>query len=141
MKDINVEQIMKEIREDAAAKGADKIPLRFADVSLADNCLEIPERLDSAILQKEIVNLNALWDTSLAIETRSNSKLKLFIKKILNKMVMVVMRPNVVAQTIFNSSVVNIMNQMHCLVDENEEMKKELQQLRNEIRQLKAEIK
>ena len=141
MKDINVEQIMKEIREDAAAKGADKIPLRFADVSLADNCLEIPERLDSAILQKEIVNLNALWDTSLAIETRSNSKLKLFIKKILNKMVMVVMRPNVVAQTIFNSSVVNIMNQMHCLVDENEEMKKELQQLRNEIIQLKAEIK
>lgn len=141
MKDINVEQIMKEIREDAATKGADKIPLRFADVSLADNCLEIPERLDSAILQKEIVNLNALWDTSLAIETRSNSKLKLFIKKILNKMVLIVMRPNIVAQTIFNSSVVNIMNQMHCLVDENEEMKKELQQLRNEIIQLKAEIK
>lgn len=141
MQEINVEQIMKEIREDAAGKGMDKIPLKFADVSLADSCLEMPERLDSTTLQKEIVNLNALWDTSLAIETRSNSRLKLFVKKILNKMVMLVMRPNIVAQTIFNSSVVSIMNQINCLVAENEEMKKELQQLKNEMAQLKTEMK
>ncbi|MBQ8189521.1 MAG: hypothetical protein IJZ44_07050 [Lachnospiraceae bacterium] len=138
MKEINVEQIMQEIRADAKNRKADSVPLRFADVSLADSKLEMPTRLETEILKKEIVNLNALWDTSLAIDINSNSKIKVFVKKILYKMVMTIMRSNILSQTIFNLSVVNIMNQMNCLVEENEAMKKELQQIKQEVEQLRA---
>lgn len=140
MQEINVEQIMQEIRDDVAKKGMDKVPLQFADVCLVDNKLELPEKLDAETMKKEIIALHALWDTTEAIETRSTNKVKLAVKKLLTKMVMVVMKSNIIAQTVFNFSVVNIMGQVNCLVEENGRMKQQLEELQKEVESLKAKM-
>lgn len=132
MQEINVEEIMKEIREDIKAKGMETQKLEFADVSLVDNNFDLPEKYDDDMMQRELVNLNGLWDTSLE-EVRSNNPVKKLVKKILQKAVGVIMRPHVTEQTIFNASVVHSINMLSCLAKENAELKAELANLKKQV--------
>ncbi len=140
MQEINVEEIMKEIRKEVAEKGMKDEPLKFADVSLAENVMDIPEKFDADTTQKEILNMNALWDTIQSNEIRSTNGVKLAIKKVLNRAVMTIMRPVVIAQDIFNSSVVGTMNQLSCMIEENEQLKKEMEELKHEVELLKNAV-
>ena len=139
MQGINVEQIMKEIRDEVSEKGYKKSDLRFADVSAAGEGLELPTEYDPEGMKKQITYLNAIWETASTIETRSTNKIKLFIKKIINKMVMVVMWPNIVAQDVFNLAVVNTFNQMKLMTEEFEQLKSEHEELMKKYDELLKE--
>ena len=90
-------------------------------------------------MKKQITYLNAIWETASTIETRSTNKVKLFIKKIINKMVMVVMWPNIVAQDVFNLAVVNTFNQMKLMTEEFEQLKSEHEELMKKYDELLKE--
>lgn len=136
MQEINVEQIMQEIRDEVAKKGLKASDLRFADVSAAGEGLELPTEYDPEGMKKQITYLNAIWETADAIETRSTNKVKLFVKKIINKMVMVVMWPNIVAQDVFNLAVVNTFNQMKLMTEEFEALKQDHEDLKKKYEEL-----
>lgn len=138
MQEINVEQIMSEIREEVAKKNIQEPSVRFCDISSAKE-FELPKSLGQDAIRKEIMHLNAIWDTTPALEIKTTNKVKRTIKGIINKFVFLSVRANIDAQNLFNYSVVNVMNQMNCLVEENEKMKTELQQLKEEIAELKKE--
>lgn len=138
MQEINVEQIMQGIREDVEKKNIQEPPVRFSEISSTKE-FELPKTLEQDVIRKEIMHLNAIWDTTPALEIKTNSKMKRIIKRIINKFVFLSVRANIDAQNLFNYSVVNLMSQMNCLVEENEKMKTELQQLREEMAEMKKE--
>lgn len=137
MQEINVEEIMREIREEIKSKGMEKQTLQFADVSLAEDAFEIPEHYNENLMRKELVNINGLWDTTMDTQVLSRGKLKKAVKKVLRKAVSVVVQQHIEEQVVFNASVVNSINMLHCIAAENEELKKEVVQLKQEVEQLK----
>ncbi|MGN0249318.1 MAG: hypothetical protein ACI4C0_08475 [Lachnospiraceae bacterium] len=139
MQEINVEQIMQDIRKEVSEKGLKASDLRFADVSVAGEGLDLPTEYDPESMKKQITYLNAVWETASAIETRSTNKVKLFVKKIINKMVMIVMWPNIVAQDVFNLAVVNTFNQMKLMTEEFEKLQKDHEDLKKKYEELLKE--
>lgn len=138
MQEINVEEIMQEIRKEIKEKGIEEQKLQFADVSLAENTFEMPEKYDSFMMQKELLNLNGLWDTSLQ-EVRSTNGIKKAVKKVLKKAVNVIMGPHIAQQTAFNASVAHSIDLLNCLAKENEELRAEVEEMKKQVEQLKRE--
>lgn len=139
MQEINIEEIMQEIRDEVKAKGMEDQKLQFADVSLAEDTFELPEKYDSFMMQKELLNLNGLWDTSLQ-EIRSTSKVKKAVKKVIKKAVGLIINPHIAQQTAFNASVVHSINMLNCLEKENEELRARVDSLKNQIEQINQKI-
>lgn len=139
MQEINVEEIMQEIREEIKAKGMEDQKLEFADVSMVESSLELPEKYDPDMMQKELLNLNNLWDTSLE-EVRSKNPVKKAVKKVLQKAVGVIVRSHITEQTIFNASVVHSINMLNCLAKENVDLKMEVESLKEQVEQLSKKI-
>lgn len=137
MQEINVEEIMNTIREEIKEKKMEGQPLQFADISMADDVFDVPTRYNENMMKKELVNLNGLWDTSLDAKVLSRGKIKGAVKKILNKAVCVIVRPHIEKQVIFNASVVNGINMLHCVARENEQQRKEIEALKKELETLK----
>lgn len=135
MQEINVDKIMEEIREEIRDKGMEEQKLKFADVSLADDFLDLPEKYDDAMMHRELVNLNGIWDTSLE-ELQSSHPLKRAVKKVIQKAVRMVVSPHVAKQVAFNASVVNSINLLNCLADENKALRKEVEALREQVKRL-----
>ncbi len=140
MQEINVEEIMQEIREEIKEKGMEKQKLEFADVNLADDFFELPQKYDGDMMQKELLHLNGLWDTSLA-EQQSTNAVKKAIKKVLGRAVGVIVRPHVAEQVTFNASVVNSINMLQCLAKENEDLKTEVAVLKEQMQQLSEAVR
>lgn len=139
MQEINIEEIMQEIREEVKAKGIEDQKLQFADVSLAEDSFELPEKYDSFMMQKELLNMNGLWDTSLQ-EIHSTSGVKKAIKKVLKKAIGLIINPHIAQQTAFNASVVHGINLLNCLAKENEELRAEVDSLKQQIEQINQKI-
>lgn len=135
MQEINVDKIMEEIREEIEEKGIKNQPLEFADVNLAADFLELPEKYDKDMMHRELVNLNGVWDTSLE-ELQSNHPLKRAVKKVIQKAVRMVVSSHVAKQVAFNASVVDSINMLNCIARENEELKEEVRQLKEQMKQL-----
>lgn len=139
MQEINIEEIMQEIRDEVKAKGMKDQKLQFADVSLAEDAFELPEKYDSFMMEKELLNLNGLWDTSLQ-EIRSASKLKKAVKKALKKAIGLIINPHIAQQTAFNASVVHSINMLNCLEKENEELRAQVEDLKRQIDRINEKI-
>ncbi len=133
MKTVNTEEIMNKIREDVKAERENGEPLTFADVNKADDIFVIPDKYSDNLMQKELANINGLWDTSLDKEILSNNGFKKFIKKFFRKIVMAVMNPHIEKQLAFNVSMVNGMNMLRCAVYDNHELKKEVSELKKRL--------
>lgn len=140
MQEINVDKIMEEIREEIKEKGMEKQKPEFADVSFADDFFEMPQKYDKDMMQKELLHLNGLWDTSL-VELQSTNAVKKAVKQVLGRAVGVIMRPHVVEQVTFNAAVVNSINMLQCLAKENEDLKAEVAVLREQVKQLNETVR
>ena len=141
MTDINSEQIMNELRKEIAEKGIDKEPLKFADVNRAEASFHLPTKYNEEMMKRELVNVNGLWDSSLEPGVKSTNPIKKKIKTMVYKMVTAIMNPHLEKQVIFNASVANSMNMMHCLAEENASLKEQVKELTERIEKLEGTAK
>ena len=138
---INVEQIMKEIREDIKQKGYTGDLLSFEDVNEgagiinADNAVFSFEGLVS-----ELQAANAGYVVKY-YRNPGNNGIKSFMKKAIRKMLCFLINPMAEEQTNFNACVVRSLNQIVPYISEQEEKQKEyrlrIQDLETELQKAK----
>ena len=112
---INVESIMKEIKKEIEVKGYTNDLLSFDDV-IVD------------------VGSNHEWEVN-PYRPLQGGKVTVFFKKAIRKLVYFFVEPIVMAQDGFNASIVRLMNQMNCYIEEKD---KEIAELKKEIEELKG---
>lgn len=138
--EINIESIMQEIRADIREKGYTNELLSFNDV-IVDTSSMNASKFDKISFNEEIYTVNHSWNVQ-AYRAISGSKVAVFFKKVIRKMVYFFVEPIVMEQDGFNASVVRVMNQMNCYIDEknreNEDLKKQVEELTAKIEKLEV---
>lgn len=136
MQQIDIEQIMNEIREEIKEKGITETPLPFRDPYETELPFAMPQSFSKEELHNETINAMALYDTAIQPITCA-SGIKGFIKKILNKIAFFSMNTHMVSQNTFNIAVVNALLQVNALAEENQKLQDQVERLEREISKLK----
>ena len=135
--DINIESIMQEIKADIKEKGYTNDILSFNDIVIDTSTMNA-SKFDKIAFNEEIYTVNHTWNVQ-AYRVLSGSRLALFYKKVVRKLVYFFVEPIVLEQDGFNASIVRLMNQMNCYVDEtkqqNEVLVKQVEELTEKIKQ------
>lgn len=128
---VNVNEIMKEIRNDIQEKGYTNDMLSFDDV-IVDVGTGHVTKFDKVKFNEEIFNINHEWNVQ-AYRPLQGGKVSVFFKKVIRRLVYFFVEPIVLAQDGFNASLVRMMNQMNCYIDEQNEQIKELKEKIDEL--------
>ena len=131
---INVESIMKEIKKEIEVKGYTNDLLSFDDVVVDVGAMNV-NKFDKIKFNEDIYVANHEWEVN-HYRTLQGNKVTVFFKKVIRKLVYFFVEPIVMAQDGFNASIVRMMNQMNCYIEEKD---KEIAELKKEIEQLKSE--
>lgn len=139
--EINIEEIIRKIREEIREKGYQETDLSFEDIPIpeapvlpASNMTQIPQSQDDLRAILDYLNANCTHDIMLPIES-SNP-----VKKIVRKLVRFLFYPVLAKQNEVNASLVNalaILTKRLALVSENEQRMAELQ---GRVDSLEAEL-
>ena len=131
---INVEEIMKQIKADINAKGYTNDLLSFDDVVVDVSSMNVV-KFDKLQFKEDLYVANHEWNVN-PYRPLQGGKIRVFIRKVIRKLVYFFVEPIVMAQDGFNASVVRMMNQMNCYIDQQE---KEIEELKAKISQLESE--
>lgn len=131
-KEINIESIMQEIRNDIREKGYTSDLLSFDDI-IVDTSSINAVKFDKVKFNEDMYSINHEWDVQ-AYRPLQGNKIAVFFKKVIRKCVYFFVEPIVLSQDGFNASLVRMMNQMNCYIEERDH---EIAQLKEEIEQLK----
>ena len=124
--DINVEEIMEQIRENIKERGYDKIPLSFEDIKISEPVIKGMVKYNPYLFNKEMTYLNNNWNNDWDIPI-SGGGIRAIIKKTVRKVSRFILIPIVSFQNEYNASNVRLMKQMGCRIDELEKQVAELQ--------------
>jgi len=124
--DINVEEIMEQIRENIKERGYDKIPLSFEDIKISDPVIKGDAKYDPNSFNKEMTYLNNNWNNDWNIPI-SGGGMRAKLKKVVRKVTRFIVAPIVSFQNEYNASNVRLMKQMECRIEELEKQVAELQ--------------
>lgn len=144
MKEINIEDIMKDIRNEISEKGYTNDMLSFNDINVDTSDLGA-DKFDKELFKEEIYSMNAGWNVQTYhpfIATGSiKSKLIVFVKKVIRKFIKFYVEPIVNEQNAFNAVVVRSFNLLECYINENSNVKskseinnRDIVEQQNEIR-------
>ena len=125
---INVESIMKEIKKEIEVKGYTNDLLSFDDVIVDVGSMNV-NKFDKVKFNEDIYVANHEY------RPLQGGKVTVFFKKAIRKLVYFFVEPIVMAQDGFNASIVRLMNQMNCYIEEKD---KEIAELKKEIEELKG---
>ena len=131
---INVEEIMKQIKADINAKGYTNDLLSFDDVVVDVSSMNVV-KFDKLQFKEDLYVANHEWNVN-PYRPLQGGRIRVFIRKVIRKLVYFFVEPIVMAQDGFNASIVRMMNQMNCYIDQQE---KEIEELRSKISQLESE--
>lgn len=115
MEMINVEQIMEEIREEIKKKGYKESDLSFQDIPIKEDIAEV-EQYDEQKLQEllHLVNTSTRVDYYKPIIGKGP---KAIIKKAIRKIMKPLLLPLCQEQEQYNSSAVQVINQMYLYIE------------------------
>ena len=130
---INVESIMKEIKKEIEVKGYTNVLLSFDDVIVDVGSMNV-NKFDKVKFNEDIYVANHEWEVN-PYRPLQGGKVTVFFKKAIRKLVYFFVEPIVMAQDGFNASIVRLMNQMNCYIEEKD---KEIAELKKEIEELKG---
>ena len=119
---INVESIMKEIKKEIEVKGYTNDLLSFDDVIVDVGSMNV-NKFDKVKFNEDIYVANHEWEVN-PYRPLQGGKVTVFF-----------VEPIVMAQDGFNASIVRLMNQMNCYIEEKD---KEIAELKKEIEELKG---
>lgn len=132
--EINIESIMTEIRDDIRKKGYTNDLLSFDDVIVDTGSINVT-KFEKVKFNEEIFTINHEWDVQ-AYRPLHGNKVAVFFKKVIRKLVYFFVEPIVLAQNGFNASLVRMMNEMNCYIEERDQ---EIAELKEEVAKLKGE--
>ena len=132
-KQINVQEIMKQIKKDIEVKGYTNDLLSFDDVIVDAGSLNA-NKFDKVKFNEDLYVANHEWEVNPYRPLQGN-KISVFFKKAIRKTEYFFVEPIVMAQDGFNASLVRLMNQMGCYIDE---QNKEIAELKKQIEELKG---
>lgn len=133
--EINIEAIMQEIRAEIKEKGYTNDLLSFNDIVIDTSTLNVA-KFDKVAFNEEIYTINHGWEIP-AYRVLSGNPVKVFFQKVIRKLVYFFVEPIVLEQNGFNASMVRLMNQMNCYIDETQQEKQALLQ---EIQDLQKKL-
>ena len=122
---INVESIMKEIKKEIEVKGYTNDLLSFDDVIVDVGSMNV-NKFDKVKFNEDIYVANHEWEVN-PYRPLQGGKVTVFFKKAIRKLVYFFVE--------FNASIVRLMNQMNCYIEEKD---KEIAELKKEIEELKG---
>jgi hypothetical protein len=130
---INIEDIMQEIKADIKEKGYTNDLLSFDDVVIDVSSMNAT-KFNRIQFNEDLYVANHEWEVNPYRPLQGN-KVTVFFKKVIRKLVYFFVEPIVMAQDGFNASLVRMMNQMSCYIDEQnkeiEDLKKRIEKLEN----------
>lgn len=130
---LNIEEIMSQIKKDIEVKGYTNDLLSFDDVIVDVSSMNV-NKFDKVRFNEDLYVANHEWEVNPYRPIQGN-KVTVFIKKAIRKCVYFFVEPIVMAQDGFNASLVRMMNQMGCYIDE---QNKEIAELKKQIEELKG---
>lgn len=142
---INVEEIIREIRDEIKKRGYTDEMLGFSEITYSSEA----ETVYNISTCKEIVcNLNCNWNVEWYREIPGNNFIR-FLKKVIRKSCAFLIRPMSEQQVFFNANVTNGFNQLMAYIEDLENQKstyeeeiksleEKIVKLENTIKQMKA---
>ncbi len=142
MSEINVEEIMEQIRQEIKEKGLEYEILRFEEL-YADNkntlLGEHAEPFDLMILLGNVSDMNYYYLYSVNRDVGGNTISRL-IKKSIRKLVRFYVQPLILDQMNFNTAAVRAMNSLRNYIVENEGMQIRLNEMAEKIEHLENKL-
>lgn len=135
MSEINIEEIMNQIRREISEKGLDHELLRFEEVKNEDNSflnISNAEPFDLMLFLGNANDMNCyyLFDVNREMDGGILSKL---IKKTIRRIVRFYVQPLILDQMSFNTATVRTMNSVRNYILENETLKVKIQEMDERI--------
>lgn len=130
---INIENIMEQIKNDISAKGYTNDLLSFDDVVVDVSSMNVL-MFDRVKFNEDLYVANHEWEVN-PYRPLQGGKVRVFFRKVIRKLVYFFVEPIVMAQDGFNASIVRMMNQMSCYIDE---QNKEIESLKAKISELEG---
>lgn len=142
MEHINTEEIMKEIKTQIAERGYSRTELRFADVvgGMENSLGEIPDYFELQNFDMTVDQMDAKRDVQ-CWRVLSGSRISMFAKKVIRKLVKFYVEPIVKSQNEFNFYTTSAMSQMRAKYEDEQEIKlsemqKRIEELEKRCREL-----
>lgn len=134
---INIEEIMKEIRQNIKDRGYDKVPVSFEEIEMKSSVLKIGTGYNSDEFINELEFLDGNCTTSFHVPIAGGNPIFVFIKKVIRKMTRFIVAPLVDFQNAYNVSNLKCMNQVSEYISEMEKYKSRIEQLEKELKEMK----
>lgn len=138
--EINIEEIMQEIRENIKQRGYEQEILSFDDVKLSPSAIKPTSGFSADDLIQEVDYMNRNWCNAYAVPISSKNPVAVLIKKVMQKLTNFIVFPIVNFQNEYNASNVRCVNQMKEYIAEMEEYKAKIEKLEKELKQVKAQL-
>lgn len=135
--EINVEEIMKEIRQNIRERGYDKEPLSFEEVQVSKPAIASDVGYSVDLFLYELGYLNHNWSNSFQAPVTGRNPLVVFIKRVVRKFTRFIIFPIVNFQNSYNGSNVRCLNQIKEYMAEMDVYKQRIEQLEKEIEYIK----
>ncbi len=137
--EINIEEIMKEIRQNIKDRGYDKEPISFDEIEMPKAVMQNGEKYDEEVLLSELDFLMHNCSNSFHVPVNGRNPFTVFIKKVIRKLTRFIVIPLVDFQNAYNVSNLKCINQMKAYMAELEEYKTKIDKLENELKEMKGE--
>lgn len=135
--EINVEEIMEEIRQNIRERGYDKEPLSFEEVQVSKPAIVADGGYSADQFLYELGYINHNWNNNFQVPVTGRNLLAVFIKKVIRKLTRFIVFPIVNFQNSYNGSNVRCMNQIKEYMAEMDVYKQRIEQLEKEIEYIK----
>ncbi|MBR3515266.1 MAG: hypothetical protein IKO10_02840 [Lachnospiraceae bacterium] len=134
--EINVEEIMEQIRTNIRERGYDKIPLSFEDVPISQPLIAGEVEYDAMVLRQEVQYLNQNWNNNWNVPV-SGGGLRAKFKKLIRKLTRFIIAPIVAFQNEYNASNVRAIQQLAAYAKMMDEYKLRIEELEQQVKELK----
>ncbi len=118
--ELNIEQIMQEIREEIKARKLEETKLSFDDIVINEPLVKADSKFSSELLQKQVAYLNQNWNVPIDTPYYTSNGLYNHVKKFIKKMTRFIVVPLVLSQNELNASVTRAFNEMSAYIAEQE---------------------
>lgn len=139
--EINIEEIMKEIRQNIKDRGYDKEPLSFEEIVMSKPAIQSDGNYNAEDFMQELDYLNRNWCNLFPSPVNGRNPVAVMIKKIVRRLTNFIVFPLVNFQNAYNASNIRCLNQVKEYMAELEDYKTRIEQLEKEIEQIKGRSK
>lgn len=141
IREIDIEKIINEIREDIKKKGYKGSDLSFCDITINEQTENIVQNEEQDELKKTLYYLNTNWCHDINMPVNSANQLARFMKKLIRKFIRFSFYPVLTLQNNINA---NIVNSLNVLTDRMETYKSQenakIEELMKKVEALESEL-